>query len=202
VLSSLARAGLDRAQPAAAPRIVGAGAALYGKAGIGEGMAAQPPRQGPVAQWLEPAAHNGLVGGSSPPGPTNVLRRSFDHALPRHAGLHTPEEDRWFFRERVFTTCQLWAYFDDNELIGIIAFREGWIDHLYVLPSSQGQGVGTALLQVAQGFHGNLSLWTFQRNAAARRFYEGRGFLLIKETDGFDNEEKEPDGMYSWKRDT
>src|SRR6185312_2110529 len=26
---------------------------------------------GPVAQWLEPTAHNGLVGGSSPPGPTN-----------------------------------------------------------------------------------------------------------------------------------
>jgi hypothetical protein len=25
---------------------------------------------GPVAQWLEPTAHNGLVGGSSPPGPT------------------------------------------------------------------------------------------------------------------------------------
>src|SRR5689334_15700037 len=27
-------------------------------------------RPGPVAQWLEPTAHNGLVGGSSPPGPT------------------------------------------------------------------------------------------------------------------------------------
>src|SRR5262245_6560902 len=27
-------------------------------------------RFGPVAQWLEPAAHNGLVGGSNPPGPT------------------------------------------------------------------------------------------------------------------------------------
>ena len=27
-------------------------------------------RLGPVAQWLEPAAHNGLVGGSNPPGPT------------------------------------------------------------------------------------------------------------------------------------
>ena len=25
---------------------------------------------GPVAQWLEPTAHNRLVGGSSPPGPT------------------------------------------------------------------------------------------------------------------------------------
>jgi hypothetical protein len=31
------------------------------------------PRVGPVAQWLEPTAHNGLVGGSSPPGPTGVL---------------------------------------------------------------------------------------------------------------------------------
>ena len=29
---------------------------------------------GPVAQRLEPTAHNGLVGGSSPPGPTNEIR--------------------------------------------------------------------------------------------------------------------------------
>jgi hypothetical protein len=28
---------------------------------------------GPVAQWLEPAAHNGLVAGSSPAGPTSDL---------------------------------------------------------------------------------------------------------------------------------
>ena len=52
--------------------IVGAEATLYGRAGIGEAARPlEPPRQGPVAQWLEPAAHNGLVGGSSPPGPTN-----------------------------------------------------------------------------------------------------------------------------------
>jgi hypothetical protein len=29
---------------------------------------------GPVAQWLEPAAHNGLVPGSSPGRPTNEIR--------------------------------------------------------------------------------------------------------------------------------
>jgi putative acetyltransferase len=69
------------------------------------------------------------------------------------------------------------GYFDGNELTGIIAFREGWIDQLYVLPSSQGQGVGTALLRVAQGLHGKLRLWTFRRNLAARRFYEGHGFV-------------------------
>ncbi len=30
------------------------------------------PPAGPVAQWLEPAAHNGLVAGSSPAGPTSL----------------------------------------------------------------------------------------------------------------------------------
>src|SRR5262245_27178327 len=40
---------------------------------MGNGVTALPlesARIGPVAQWLEPTAHNGLVGGSSPPGPT------------------------------------------------------------------------------------------------------------------------------------
>src|SRR6201982_2179511 len=33
------------------------------------------PAAGPVAQWLEPAAHNGLVAGSSPAGPTSRINR-------------------------------------------------------------------------------------------------------------------------------
>jgi ribosomal protein S18 acetylase RimI-like enzyme len=127
-----------------------------------------------------------------------VCRASFDHALPLLAGLHTPEEDRRFFRERVFTSCRVWGYFDDNELAGVIAFREGWIDQLYVRPSSQRRGIGTALLRLAQNQSASLSLWTFQRNEAARRFYEKHAFMLVEETDGGSNEEKEPDAMYRW----
>jgi hypothetical protein len=41
--------------------------------GCGVGLPA-PERIGPVAQWLEPTAHNGLVGGSNPPGPTTQSR--------------------------------------------------------------------------------------------------------------------------------
>ena len=128
-----------------------------------------------------------------------VLRMSFDEAFPDLAGRHTPDEDRWFFRERMFATCWLWGYFDGKELLGFIAFREGWIEQLYVLPSSQGRGIGTALLQVAQSESGHLSLWTFLRNKNARRFYEKHHFILVKETDGTRNEEKEPDAMYSWQ---
>ena len=127
-----------------------------------------------------------------------VHRASFDHALPTLAGLHTPEEDRWFFRERMFTSCELWGSFDAEHLVGIIACREGWIDQLYVLPSSQGRGIGTALLQIARERWQALSLWTFQRNTNARRFYEMHEFVVVEETDGSGNEEKEPDVLYTW----
>jgi hypothetical protein len=49
-------------------------------------------RRGPVAQWSELAAHNRLVGGSSPPGPTililcsnvfNDLSRGLSNLTPR-----------------------------------------------------------------------------------------------------------------------
>src|SRR6185436_20003489 len=91
-----------------------------------------------------------------------VHRSAFDNALPWLAGLHTPEEDRWFYRERVFTTCEVWGAFSAEALVGIVAFRPGWIDQLYVLPAAQRGGIGTALLRVAQDAHDSLSLWTFQ----------------------------------------
>ena len=129
-----------------------------------------------------------------------VLRTSFDAALPSLAGLHTPEQYRWFFRERVFRTCEVWGGFDGAAMIGMIAFRNDWIDQLYVLPQAQRRGTGTELLETAQRSFDRLQLWTFQRNAGAQRFYEARGFALVRKTDGTENEEKEPDALYLWAR--
>ena len=129
-----------------------------------------------------------------------VHRTAFDHALPWLIGLHTPEEDRWFYRERMFKTCALWGAFDGDTMIGVIAFHDDWIEQLYVLPEAQGRGVGTELLDVARRASERLQLWTFQRNVQARRFYEARSFVLVEQTDGAGNEEKEPAARYLWTR--
>ena len=129
-----------------------------------------------------------------------VHRLAFDQAMPWLVGLHTPDEDRWFYRERVFPTCRVWGRFDGDELCGIMAFRDGWIEQLYVLPAAHGRGIGTELLEVAKSASERLELWTFQRNEPARRFYEARGFTLAAQTDGSRNEEKEPDARYVWVR--
>ena len=129
-----------------------------------------------------------------------VHRASFDGALPWLAGLHAPAEDRRFYRTHVFPSCRVWGAERQSKLVGIIAFREEWIDQLYVLPVAQGHGVGTELLEIAQNAFPVLSLWTFQRNQRARRFYELNGFVAVRETDGSGNEEKEPDVLYRWER--
>ena len=129
-----------------------------------------------------------------------IHRIAFDQAMPWLVGLHTPEEDRWFYRERIFPMCQVWGWFADDVLSGMIAFRDGWVEQLYVLPVAQGRGLGTELLDIAKGASGRLELWTFQRNMLARRFYEARGFMLTEETDGARNEEREPDARYLWTR--
>jgi GNAT superfamily N-acetyltransferase len=126
-----------------------------------------------------------------------VLRASFDERLPWLAGRHTPEQDRHFVREMLFPACEIWGAFDP-ELVGMIAFQPNWLDQLYVLPGHQGLGIGRALLDVAKTINSELTLWTFQRNASARRFYERNGFVAIETTDGQRNEEREPDVLYQW----
>jgi GNAT superfamily N-acetyltransferase len=130
-----------------------------------------------------------------------VHRAAFDERLPWLAGLHTPDEDRVYFRDQVFVQCEVWGAFDE-ELIGFTAFRPGWVDHLYVLPCRQGRGVGSMLLSLSQQASASLRLWTFQRNIGARRFYEKHGFVAIQETDGTRNMEREPDVLYRWARNT
>ncbi len=85
-------------------------------------------------------------------------------------------------------------------LLAVIALSPGWVDQLYVATSEQGRGIGSRMLRLAQDSSDQpLQLWAFQRNTRARSFYEGRGFVEVRRTDG-DNEEREPDVLYRWER--
>jgi putative acetyltransferase len=128
-----------------------------------------------------------------------LFRLSRQTAMPYLPDLHTPEEDRTFFRERIFATCAVDVAERNGELAGFCAFREGWIDQFYVHPQHQRAGVGSALLHRALIAQGEVRLWTFQRNAVARRFYEKHGFRCVATTAG-ENEEHEPDMLYAWSK--
>ncbi len=128
-----------------------------------------------------------------------VSRRARQERMPYLPDLHTPEEDRAFFRGFV-EGATVWVAEASGAVVGFVAFAAGWVDHLYVDPGWQGRGVGSALLDQAKAAAPQLQLWVFQKNAAARLFYERRGFRLVRETDGSGNEEQEPDALLEWRR--
>jgi ribosomal protein S18 acetylase RimI-like enzyme len=114
--------------------------------------------------------------------------------------LHTPEEDRWYFGEIALASQEIWVAEEDDRVLGFTGLTDDLMSSLYVRPEAQGRGVGTALMEKAKerrpdGF----SLWVFQQNGGARRFYERHGFRLVRETDGADNEERVPDALYEWR---
>lgn len=129
-----------------------------------------------------------------------IHRIAFEDRLPWLPRLHTPEEDRNYYRQCIFPACSIWGAVEGATIKGFIAFHRDWIDQFYVLPAAQGRGFGTALVEIAKAENSRLYLWTFQRNLLARRFYEARGFLLVEETNGSHNEEGEPDALYVWSQ--
>ena len=126
-------------------------------------------------------------------------RRVRTLCLPYLPDLHTPDEDLAFFRERVFRDCAVWVA-DVGPIVGYGAFRDGWVDHLYIDPDHHRRGLGAALLAPAMTAQADLRLWVFQRNLPAIRFYEAMGFRLVETTGGSANEEREPDALYAWSR--
>lgn len=120
--------------------------------------------------------------------------REWDFLYP-----HTPDEDRRFFRA-AFDKGPVWVAEDQGVLVGFLAARRGWIDHVYVAHERHGQGIGQALLKRAMRGRSHVKLWTFQVNARSRAFYRRQGFVEAKFTDGAANEEKTPDVMLEWRR--
>jgi GNAT superfamily N-acetyltransferase len=128
-----------------------------------------------------------------------LFRASKETAMPYLPDLHTPDEDREYFRTRI-EAGELWIALHAGILVGFCAFNSGSFDHLFVHPDHQRTGVGTALLKKAMAAFDRLQLWTFQRNESAIRFYEVHGFSVVERTDGRDNEEREPDVRLVWER--
>ncbi|WP_091741159.1 GNAT family N-acetyltransferase [Phenylobacterium immobile] len=127
-----------------------------------------------------------------------IHRAALASAVPHIDKFHTPEEDRWFYRQRMFVECDLIGVFEHGAMVGFIGLRPGWIMQLHVDPGHQRRGCGSALIEMAKAAQPELKAWTFQANAGARAFYEAMGFENIEMTDGADNEEREPDVLYQW----
>ena len=127
-------------------------------------------------------------------------------AMPR--SVHTPEECRHWFREVLGLEPrtipmpagrETWVAERDDTLVGYAVVDPAWLDSLYVRPDLTGKGIGAALLDLVKGLRPDgFSLWVFETNTRAQAFYRRHGLVVVRRTDGSDNEEREPDREMAW----
>jgi len=111
---------------------------------------------------------------------------------------HSLDDAGAFFRTQLVPTCQIWVAESAGTLLGLIAQEMAWIRQFAVFPEFQRGGVGTALLRKARECSPlELRLFTFQRNEAARAFYERNGFSAVA-FGVSPYPELEPDVEYRW----
>lgn len=134
---------------------------------------------------------------------TRVFLASRAAAMPYLPRLHTDEQTRSWIETAVLPGTTTWVA-ERGTPPAIVGFASlsgdrSVLDHLYLHPDAQHEGVGSALLAtVKEAAPDGLSLHVFQRNHAARRFYEHHGFRPGELSDGSRNEENEPDMTYHW----
>lgn len=122
------------------------------------------------------------------------------HATYDFPLAHSDDEVRRWIRETIVAQQETWLAEVDDAIVGLLALTPGSVEQLYVAPDRLGQGIGRALLDVAKRRSpSGLSLYTFQANGRARRFYERNGFVAEWFGDGSANEEHQPDVRFVWQ---
>jgi len=122
-------------------------------------------------------------------------------SMPRQ--IHSPDELRRYMRKHLDEPAEeLWLAEQGDALVAMMVLQGDWLHSLYVAPGRTGQGIGTALLDLARSRRPRrLGLWVFQSNEGAQRFYRRHGFVEVRRTEGTGpdgNEEQQPDIEMAW----
>lgn len=111
--------------------------------------------------------------------------------------IHSFENHVYFLNTILPKQFQINLALIDDKVVGMIAFNETEISQLYIHTDYQGMGIGQSLLDKVKVISsGRLTLYTFEVNENAQRFYEKNGFKIIGR--GHENEENLPDIQYEW----
>ncbi|MCX5297441.1 GNAT family N-acetyltransferase [Streptomyces sp. NBC_00193] len=126
--------------------------------------------------------------------------RSFRTALPTVRLAHSDDAVREWFSCVVVPQYETWVAEADGFVVGLLVLDGEELEQLYLDPPWRGTGLGDRFMALAKEKRPDgLSLWTFQVNGPAHRFYERHGFIAVERTDGIRNEEREPDVRYVWQ---
>lgn len=103
------------------------------------------------------------------------------------------DADYWYskrddMRNVYFPSATTYVYENSGRVSGFISMVENYIAAIFVLPESQGKGIGKQLIDFVKSQYGKLELSVYKENEASVAFYKKQGFRIAYE--GFDKQTK------------
>lgn len=119
------------------------------------------------------------------------------------AGHPFIDERYWYdsksvVRDVYLPSAQTWLWRRNSMIEGFISVLESrFVGALFVRPSAQSQGIGSALLNHVKPRFPQLSLEVYQKNHRAVNFYHAQGFRI--EDGAWQEETRHPTWIMSWQ---
>ena len=127
-----------------------------------------------------------------------ILRAATRQAYVFMAWTHSDDSFGQFIERTLPTWDHVRVATFDGQAVGFACLEGDLLDQLFVLPDWQGRGIGSRLFDDIKRLRpAGFRLYTFEKNHAARAFYERRG--CIETGRGFSEQEQEADIAYRWE---
>jgi GNAT superfamily N-acetyltransferase len=116
----------------------------------------------------------------------NTAAEAYRGAIPEDC-WHEPYMPLEELEEEIDAGVDFWGYEEDGVLIGVMGIQRikdvQLIRHAYVLPNTQGKGIGTQLLSHLESIADRpILIGTWKDARWAIRFYEHHGYQLVPES--------------------
>ena len=96
-----------------------------------------------------------------------------------------------------------WVAETEGRIVGFCARSDDNICGLYIAPEARNRGVGKALLDLAKADRDWITVWSYEKNEEARKFYRREGLVeILREMEVFDDGSSLMDVEYRWRRTT
>lgn len=94
-------------------------------------------------------------------------------------GLDQLKEQKNLIRDTYLPMAETWVVEEDGELRGFISLLDHYVGGLFLHPDHQGRGIGRRLIEKVFREKGFLTVGVYEKNLAARKFYDRMGFRYV-----------------------
>jgi len=92
---------------------------------------------------------------------------------------------------------------DQGRVVGFCSREDDNVSGLFILKEARGCGIGKRLLDLAKADRDWITVWAYEANTGARKFYHREGLVEIKrELEEFDDGNSLMDVEHRWTRQT